>query len=208
MPYLSRLSTRLALRVTRTAIAVVAMTAIAACSTQDGGPLAPAAPAPQANAGLISSLLGILLPVKGVTRNTPLAADVVASAQIGAAGGRISVPGTGLTLIVPAGAVAANTNFSVTAKAGRLVAYEFEPHGAKFPVPLRFVQDLRGTSAGGLLGGLTLGVGYFADASQLDDRQGTGLVNELLGVTLNLLGHEVTANIHHFSGYLVSSGRR
>src|SRR5947209_8334288 len=126
------------------------LTVLGACSTSDGGPMAPAR-TPTETSGVNASLLGLPLPIlsAGVIRNTPLATDITAGATIGSAGGTITVPGTGLTLVVPRGAVSVPTAFLVTAKAGKLVAYDFEPHGTRFPVALQFQQDLRGTSADG-----------------------------------------------------------
>lgn len=205
MSSLLRLSNRLARRAAYYVAAGCVAVALVGCSASEG-PLAP--PPPRADAGLVSSLLGVLFPTNGVTRNTPLDHDITSGARIGSAGGTISVPGTGFSLVIPRNAVSVPTDFVVTAKAGRLVAYEFEPHGTKFPVALHFVQDLRGTSAGGLLGGLTLGLGYFANSSQLDQQAGTGVVSELLDATVNLLTGQFRADIRHFSGYMVSSGRR
>src|SRR5256885_1977233 len=61
-----------------------------------------------------------------VTRNIALDGPVTASAVIGALGGRIALPGTGLTVVVPALAVMTPTLITVTAVAGREGAYEFE----------------------------------------------------------------------------------
>src|SRR4051794_36184215 len=62
-----------------------------------------------------------------VEREKPIR-EVTASKVIDSRGGTISLPEAGLTLIVPAGAVANATAFSVTAIEGSSVAYEFEPH--------------------------------------------------------------------------------
>lgn len=173
---------------------------LAGCARDGVSPVEPtAAVPPKPN----SALLG-LLPVRGVTRATPLAKDIAVSAVIGPKGGKISIPEAGLTLVVPANAVKANTTFKATALAGKLVAYEFEPHGTKFAVPLQFTQDLRKTS---LLSALTAPLmhgAYFTDRSMLNDQAGLALVSELRPVVVNLLKSQASFPINHFSGYLIS----
>jgi hypothetical protein len=144
--------------------------------------------------------------VQVVTRNTPLSQSVSTSATIGAFGGSLTVPGTGLHVVVPPFAVTSPTLFTVTAVAGSQVAYEFEPHGIHFLVPLVATQSLVGTSAysSGLLPN-TIVAGYFASVSDLDPQNGTALVSELLSTSLSLLNHSATFSIFHFSGYLVAT---
>jgi len=149
------------------------------------------------------ALLG-LLPVRGVTRATPLANDISVSAVIGKGGGTISIPDAGLTLVVPAGAVTSDTRFTATALAGRLVAYEFEPHGTTFAVPLQFTQDLRKVSLLGALTSPLMDGAYFTDEDKLNQTLGIAAVSELLPATVDLLHGRVGFPIKHFSGYLVS----
>lgn len=86
--------------------------------------------------------------------------------------------------------------------AGDKLAYEFEPHGLKFTLPLVMTQNLTKTDAsGGLLGLLNLKVGYFPD-----DKNVTS-VTELLGVQLDLLNQTAITTLWHFSGYIVAVGR-
>lgn len=160
---------------------------------------------PLASAGANRSLLPATVNV--VNRDQPLASSLSASAVIGAFGGRLSLPGAGLSVVVPAFAIASPTRITVTAVAGRQVAYEFEPHGIRFLVPLQVTQALTGTSAmrGGLLP-KPLIAGYFADPSDLDPLAGTGIVTEILGTSVSLLTKSVTFPIWHFSGYLVATG--
>ena len=164
------------------------------------------APNAPANVAPNSDLLGLSMLTKGLLRTTPLANDITVQATIGSAGGTISVPGTGFVLTVPRNAVTAPTAFSVTAKAGSIVAYEFEPHGKSFPVALGFDQSLNGTNYGLLSILSKVQLGYFANASQLDEKNGVAWVTELLPAILNLLSRNVHASISHFSGYMVSSG--
>jgi len=150
-----------------------------------------------------ASILG-LLPVRGVTRTVPLLQNISVSAVIGQDGGTISIPAAGLTLVVPPGAVTSSTKFTATALAGRLVAYEFEPHGTKFPVPLQFTQDLTTLSLVGAVTAPVLDGAYFTDTSKLNQNLGRAAASEILPATVDLLRLRVGFPINHFSGYLVS----
>jgi len=156
------------------------------------------------SASLLGSLTS-LLSVNGLQRTTPLAAPITVSKVIGADGGTLSIPEAGVTVTVPRGALAQNTTITMTARAGSLVAYDFAPHGITFAKPLVFSQQLRGTNAS-LLSAPFLQLGYYADANLLTKTG--GLVSELLGGTLNTLTWTFTAPIPHFSGYIVTCGRR
>jgi hypothetical protein len=156
----------------------------------------------------MASLLGSPATVAVITRNVPLAAPISASATIGALGGVINLPGAGLKVVVPALAVTSPTRLTVTALAGSQVAYEFEPHGTRFLVPLIATQNLVGTSAlnGGLLPA-PLFTGYFSSVSDLNPLNGTGLVSELLGTSVSLLTKTAVFPIPHFSGWLIATGK-
>jgi hypothetical protein len=183
----------------RLAARLLSLLVLVGCARDGANPVAPTAP-PKPSA----SLLGALLPVKGVTRVTPLTTDITVSAVIDSRGGTLTIPEAGLTLVVPRNAVSSKTRFKATALAGRLVAYEFEPHGTKFAVPLKFSQDLRKVTLTGWLTSPLMQGAYFADKSQLDQDDATAVVNELLPATLDLLRFRVSFDINHFSGYLVS----
>ena len=151
--------------------------------------------------GGFTSLLG----VNGLQRTQALAAPITVTKAIGPDGGTLSIPTAGVTVTVPRGALAATTTITMTARAGTLVAYDFAPHGITFAKPLVFSQQLRGTNAT-LLSAPLLGIGYYEDASLLTKTG--GLVSELLGGTVNTLTWTFTSTIPHFSGYMVSCGRR
>ena len=176
---------------------------LAGCARDAASPLEPTVAVPEKpNAGLLG--LGGLLPVRGVLRNQPLSKDYTVKEVIDKKGGTITIPEAGLTLVVPAGAVAKKTEFKVTALQGRLVAYEFEPHGVRFDKPLQFTQDLKKvTLLNALLSPLMDGA-YFTDEGKLDQKAGRAFVSELLPATIDLLKFRVTFPIKHFSGYLVS----
>ena len=178
---------------------LLALFLLAGCARDGSTPVAPTAGTPTP-----SSALAGLLPVRGVTRSAPLAADISVSAVIGKTGGTITIPEAGLTLVVPPNAVESDVKFTATALAGRAVAYDFQPHGTKFAVPLTFQQDLRKTSLFGTLTAPVLNGAYFADKQQINRQSGLGLVNEVIPATVDVLRSRVGFPIEHFSGYLVS----
>jgi hypothetical protein len=138
-------------------------------------------------------------------RTTPLAAPITVTKSIGSEGGTLSIPQAGVSVVVPRGALAQPTTITMTARAGSLVAYDFAPHGITFAKPLVFQQQLKGTNAS-LLTAPLLQLGYYSDPNLLT---GTGgLVSELLGGAVDLLTGTFTAPIPHFSGYIVTCGRR
>jgi hypothetical protein len=178
--------------------ASAALLLVASC---DRSVTAPASSSASATRSLLPTTVNV------VNRDQPLATSQSASAVIGAFGGRLFLPDAGLAVFVPPFALTAPTRITVTAVAGRQVAYEFEPHGIRFLVPLQVTQSLVGTSAmnGGLLP-RSLIAGYFANLSDLDPLAGTGLVSEILGTSVSLLTKTVTFPVWHFSGYLVATG--
>jgi hypothetical protein len=183
------------------AVAVVGATLINGCATPDS-PVAPESSiAPTAAS---NSLLGLsTTTVKALQRTTPLATPLNASAYIGVLGGKLAIPGAGITVVVPPLALTSTKLVTVTALAGSNVAYEFAPHGTTFLVPLVVTQDLRYTQAksGGLINPLSLFVGYFPDDKNILS------VTELLNINLNLLNQTAVFTVTHFSGYIVASGR-
>jgi ZU5 domain len=179
--------------------------ALASCSTSESVAPPPVAASPAAAHSLTGSLTGVLtspVTIQPLQRTVPLATDASASAYIGVLGGTISIPSAGITVIVPALALPKPTRITVTALAGSNVAYEFAPHGIKFPVPLVVVQSLTNTQAqtGGLVDPLSLRAGYFPDSTNVTS------VTELLGVDVNLLGQTAAFSVWHFSGYILAGG--
>ena len=180
--------------------------ALASCGTdQPTAVPRPEASAPGAPSASLLGALTSLLTVDGLQRTTPLAAPITVSKAIGAEGGTLAIPEAGVTVVVPRGALAQTTTITMTARAGSLVAYDFAPHGITFAKPLAFSQQLRGTNAS-LLTAPLLQLGYYSDPSLLTKTG--GLVSQLLGGTLNTLTWTFTAPIPHFSGYIVTCGRR
>lgn len=157
-----------------------------------------AAPSPDLLGGLTSTLG--LTKTSGLLRSVPLANDITVSKTIGVAGGTLSIPAAGVTVVVPYGALNQSTVITMTARKGNLVAYDFAPHGITFAKPLVFTQKLAGTNAS-LLNVTSLKLGYYSDSSLLGGV--TALVSDLLGGVANLLDWSFTAPIPHFSGYVV-----
>jgi len=189
----------LGLAVITSAVTALAISGCSADATAPSGAGAPAAAPSHSLVGVLSQPTS----VSPLLRTTPLAADISASTLVGTLGGSLSIPSAGLTVVIPPLAVAPGTRITVTAVAGSNVAYEFEPHGLRFAVPLVATQNLRGTQAqsGGPVDPLSLFVGYFPDATQ----QTT--VSELLNVNVSLLNQLSVFSIWHFSGYIIATGR-
>ena len=184
------------------AAVVVLSGVVAGCSDTMTAPQ-PVAPQPQA--GLIGSLLDVtkslLTSVTGLLRLSPQP-ELTRSITVGYEGGVLNIPETGLRLTIPRGAVRYATKITVKSVAGMTVAYDFEPHGIKFAVPLEFSQDLAGTN---VTSGTQLSGGYFAATTQLLSWAGLAKVDEVLPATV--VNGRVVFGISHFSGYMVSTGK-
>lgn len=194
-------------RIGRVAALVTTAAILAACATESA-----TAPEVTASRGLLGSTIGrlgnTLSSVTGLLRLVPLNREVTRSVTVTrAAGGQLYIPETGLRLTVPAGAITTDRlTITVTALPGRLVAYEFQPHGTQFAKPLSFSQELSATSWVTSLLKPSLSGGYFKDADQLDTRTGVAEIDEELAATV--LDGKVRFDIRHFSGYMVSTGRK
>jgi hypothetical protein len=177
--------------------------------------VAPAPVAP-ANFGQPEALLGLNIPILDhllgtgdtvvvLQRRVALPSNITATKIIGSAGGTLSLPDAGLTINVPAGAVSYPTAFSVTALAGRPVAYEFGPHGTKFAKQLTMTQDLRVTFVDSrLVSYMHFHAGYFSSSTNLINNLLRAIVSELLPATTDADRMVVRFNVSHFSGYLVA----
>ena len=185
------------------AIALSALTLVSCTDLPTALPQLQQSP-PQEAAG---DLLGLtsLLGMNGLQRTRALAVPITVSKAIGPDGGTIAIPEAGVTVTVPRGALAATTKITMTARSGTLVAYDFAPHGITFAKPLVFSQKLSGTNAT-LLSAPLLRLGYYEDANLLTKTG--GVVSQLLGGVVNALSWTFTSSIPHFSGYMVSCGRR
>ncbi|MEO7083724.1 MAG: hypothetical protein ABI085_05370 [Gemmatimonadaceae bacterium] len=192
------------LRYFATLSAAIAATLVAtACSTES--PVAPQSTTTQAaprapSQSLLSTILPAPTAVKPLLRRNALASDITVTKTIGILGGTLTIPSAGVTVVVPPLAVSSPTNFSMTARAGTAVAYDFAPHGVHFAVPLVMTQNLTTMQGGAaILGSLQLG--YYADPAHITS------VTELLNINLDVLHTVGIAAIWHFSGYLFATGR-
>ena len=190
------------------ALAVALLTGTAVACAPDRAPTGPTIGAPRADVAPSADLLSAdgraaTWSVSGLRRERPLARDISVRQVIGPWGGKLSIPGAGFTLEVPAGAVATATTFQVTALAGEMLAYEFGPSGSSFPIALRGTQDLSGTLAKRLPRGAKLGLGYFRTPSDVDSATGTAMVAQEVQATVDQSGHRVTFGIPHFSGWII-----
>lgn len=138
-----------------------------------------------------------------LTRDVALPNDIVVTQKINQAGGTIAIPEAGLKVTVPAGAVKRPTNFTVRARAGVIVAYDFGPEHSTFSVPLEVKQSLKGTSWWKMQGKLS--GAYYADASQLDYSTNRGTINEKLDTYVDVSSAFAKFNVVHFSGYMLCS---
>lgn len=193
-------------------LTVAATVFTTACSESASGPLtAPLRADTAANSShLLGGLLGTVtntlnaLLASPVQRSTPLAQDV-SWTFVAKPGGSVSSNATvGLTIVVPAGAVDQYQTITVTALKGSAVAYRFEPH-MEFERKVVLTQDLRGTSAGGLLN-LTALKGAHFEGDVLDYLNGKVKVTEIVPALLSWLTKTASFGVDHFSGWILASG--
>jgi len=145
--------------------------------------------------------------VSPVRRQQPMANDVSWSFDVDARGTTVRYPSAGLTITVPAGAVAAPTHITVFALRGAPLAYRFEPHGLQFAQPIQLTQSLHGLLLGSGSQPIPRLFGaYFADDSlATDSATGNAHVVEILPVQIDVRAHNAILSVRHFSGYTVAS---
>lgn len=151
-----------------------------------------------------------------VQRANPLEQDESVTQTIGPEGGTIRIPDAGLTVVFTPGAVSAPTSITATANAGTSVAYSFEPHGLQFQAAVRVTQDLLKTAlwnqpslastiAGAYMpGGVEAITDGTAEVSEFEPTETEAAESEEDGTVLT----QSTFNIRHFSGYILTGGRR
>jgi hypothetical protein len=188
--------------------ALAALTA--ACADQATAP--GAALAPDVHVSRDVGTTGTPVAVQGLLRTAPLAQNVVVVKTLSSGGGGIAVPGTDFQLQVPNGAIPGKSmTFTITAYAGSVVAYDFQPHGVKFLKPLKAVQQLGHTNwkSFNLPAGFyqSAAGAYFADTTQVDWTTGLATVDEFMPTDVSVGGATMTWDVPHFSGYIVSWSR-
>lgn len=149
-----------------------------------------------ADGDLTEALLGLTgTDVTVLERSRPLTRTETATRTIGYWGGVIRLPDAGLTVVVPRGALRSRTAITVTAPAGDLVGYHFEPHGLEFQRSVTLVQDMTLTS---LLDGRGLLGAYFQGPLE-------PTVAALEVLPLYLTQSSGILRIDHFSGYVIAT---
>ena len=194
------LTTMKQLKIWRSLLTALAALGAAACGVDS--PTAPRLTG-EADRGLVSGLVEGLVQKDVLTRKNALATDITVTAVIDKDGGTLSIPAAGFELTVPKGAVDEPTNFTVTALKGKLVAYEFGPHGITFKNSLQARQDLSVTNWS-LLSLRLLTAGYFAEKEHLDYAAKTALLSEVINGVTTPLTKQFNWRIDHFSGYIVA----
>ena len=144
-----------------------------------------------------------------LNRTQPLLTRMSVTRTIGPAGGTIAIPAAGIKVTFPAGAVAAAVPITVSAPAGRVVAYTFGPHGLNFRQAVTVEVSLKGTLAEGSRSVQDLlEAAYYADGFGTVAATGIAMASEFRGVHFDGARSKVTFPIRHFSGYLLASGRK
>jgi hypothetical protein len=192
-----------------TVLAAAIASVATACSDTQRTPLAPRDASGPSLAAAPTSPSVTKVHVRAVQWKRPLRQAEHATALIGAEGGVLELYATGLRLVVPAGAVSAPTQFAVTAKPGKVVAYDFSPSGTRFALPLRFEQSTNQIErpAGAPGHAPVLQLGYFTSDADVDETNAAADVAELNDMLSGWSPTTYSFPVHHFSGYIVSWGR-
>lgn len=172
------------------------------------------APDPGQPSALLGEVIGAV-PIVGpllssdtvavLQRDLPLPAPITVTQVVGSDGGRMVIPGAGLTVDFPAGALSAPTLITATALAGRGVVYEFGPHGISFAKPVTVTQDLEHTVVTRASAPwVSLKGGYYKSRTDLLTRLLRAIVQELIPASTDADAMVVRFDIRHFSGYLVA----
>jgi hypothetical protein len=200
-------------RLLRSFAAIAGALIIASCS--DSSPVAPSnATAFDNSANLLGGLTGPLLnpselQLKAVPWSSQRESSITVSKAIGPAGGVIAIPATGLTVVVPPGAVDRSITISITADP-KYVAYTMEPAGTHFLRDIVVTQLLNPTSIFGQPLNNQLYAAYIADDNS--DLGGVLSVQELepsrtiFSVLSPLLPVAQVWLVRHFSKYILASG--
>ncbi len=176
---------------------------IASCAAPDLS--APTTPA----AGVLPGADALTLQLKAVPWKNQLDGPITVTQTIGAFGGIISIPQTGLTIEFPAGALVSPVAITVTAD-DKYVAYTMDPAGTQFRKDVRVTQLLAGTSIGGLPLTSGLYAAYIAD----DGVNLSGLLpvlelepsSTIFSLLSPLVPQAEVWTIRHFSRYILASG--
>lgn len=168
----------------------------AACSSETA--TAPAEPDVAVRAGVLPP--GQFRKAKGLEREAEIGKSLTVSKRFTAKdGGTLELSGMKAKLFIPKGAIPRDTmTITMTVLPGKIVAYDFEPHGTVFRKPLTLSVEMAETK------GIPLFGGYFKSTSQVDAAKGQVAIDEVLLAIPN--GNVLLLNLWHFSGYMVSTG--
>jgi ZU5 domain len=135
--------------------------------------------------------------------------QVRVSQRVDQSGGRISIPETGFTMDIPAGALSSPLTITVTAD-DRYVAYKMEPTGTQFNKDVTITQSLHNTTIAGQPLRTSIFAAYIAD----DNAKLSGKVPVLEIEPSTTVFSPLSARlpeaqvwiIRHFSRYMLASG--
>jgi hypothetical protein len=187
------------------ALALGAVGMVTACADTPSAPAGSQAPAAPAR-NLVGTALGALgETVNTLTWSRPARPETVGRV-IGREGGSFSLS-NGMRVTVPAGAVQTPVTFSVTRLPGLIVAYDFQPHGTTFAVPVRIDHPTRDLNLTPLQQASWIQGAYFAGDDALNQTSGTAQVTEFRPTLVEADKKSVSFTVDHFSGYTVAWGR-
>jgi hypothetical protein len=192
---------------------------------------APKVAPPQAQAGLLSGVLGLVTGVVNGLLGTVLKvvgfksypngvdvrgikwadshANVVhsVSGTIGSEGGTLAIPGSDFLITFPKGALGSSTRITIKSDASDYVNYDMQPHGLTFYKPVIVTQHLRSTRVYKSSQALNSFGAYLN--KDLNDLSGTVKAHEIEETTI-YGGQSGTPEIqtwklNHFSRYMLAS---
>jgi hypothetical protein len=184
----------------RVLLGAAAIAVAAACSSESA--MAPAELEVAARANTLPP--GQARKAAGLERLTAVSKPLKVSKRFTAKdGGTLALSDLNVKLTVPKGALPRDTmTITMTVIPGKIVAYDFEPHGTTFLKPLTLSIDVKATKHA--LKKSPLFGGYFKSNSQVD--AATGVVGITEAISASLRGNILTLNLWHFSGWMVSTG--
>ena len=148
-----------------------------------------------------------------VKRTFTLGEDISTTTTITPEGGFLFFEQAGLILYFPAGAVSEPLTITATALKGNRVAYDFQPHGVTFNVPIYVAQMLVQTELNtprALKKRPDVWGGYLSNGAADILADGSANLTEVFDAFFHGKGSETLAvfTTTHFSGYAFGSGLR
>lgn len=140
-------------------------------------------------------------------RTEALPSGLSASGVIGPKGGHLQIGRAGLQVEFAPGAVAERTHITVTAVAGDVIAYRFQPHGLVFRAPVTIRQSLRNTAAWQNPAVAAELQGSYFERLLVDRTRTWSRSDERRPARLVDSARFLEFPIEHFSGYQVSLGK-